>query len=598
MHTIMKNTWILLWVICLFLAGCGTRSSQQMEMKSEPAGDALQEAAAAQESDSVTLAENGVAYYNLVRAENADNVSVDLAVEFRRVFQEKTGLALTFGTDWVKPGNDPDMESMEILFGVTNRTDPETAASLGYRDWRIEREGNKIAILAKSPAALRDAADAFFKELVMTTEENSVTLNHLPISGTAFLAAGEVPDYPFGTLKGTYESSGSTVVVRVEKTNAEEFAAYRKILEEASFSLYDENTIDGNLYATYVNDETTVNISHVTGMGITRVVYEKRGDLCPLTDPCEEKYDTLLTGMKGETVVAAEGMGFIIRLADGSFCIIDGGMGDPDHVDSNKLMNILREQMPEGQEKPVIAAWLFSHLHGDHIGVFNCFSLDFHDQIVLERLVFNFPKEEEVEKSDSPYMLDNTIYRYTQFKKNLAEFYPDVPVLKVHTGNRFKLRNAEFEILYTLDDLYPKSILNGGMNESSVLYKMTIGGQTTLWTGDFAFNATDLVLAEFGDALKCDILQMAHHGINGTIPFYSRVDPTYALWPVWAGGYESMKGNEQNKWLIDNSNVKHIIVTGVGTWTIKLPYNPVDGTFDRTPTWRTKHPVYPALLGE
>ena len=425
-----------------------------------------------------------------------------------------------------------------------------------------------------------------------------MTINHMPMSGTGSHGAGEVPDYPFGTPEGRYESSGSTVVVRVGKTDGEEFAAYRAILEEAGFSLYADNMIDGNLYATYVNDETAVNISFVPGMGTARIVYEKRGDLCPLADPCEEKYDTLLTGMKGETTVVAEGMGFIIRLADGSFCILDGGMGDPDHVDSNKLMNILREQMPAGQEKPVIAAWLFSHLHGDHIGVFNCFSLDFHDQIVLERLVFNFPKEEEVEKSDSAYMLDDTIYRYTQFKKNLAAFYPDVPVLKVHTGNRFKVRNAEFEILYTLDDLYPGSILTGGMNDCSVLYRMTVGGQTTLWTGDFAFNAADLVLREFGSALKCDILQMAHHGINGTVPFYSRVDPTYVLWPVWEGGYESLKNSEQNKWLADSPNVKHIIVTSVGTWTIRLPYKPAEGTFDRTPTGKTVYPVYPALLGE
>ena len=592
----MRKTCIMLLAAFLLLAGCkGTSPAEQ-----EPSGEEIPVSVETPEPDAqpVILAENGTAYFSLVRAENADNQSVDIAVEFRRTFEEKTGISLAFGTDWEKPGTAPDMETKEILLGVTNRTDPETVSSLGYRDWKIEEEGNKVVILAKSPAALRAAAEAFFTDQVLTMEENSVTLNHLPLSGTAALAAGEVPDFPFGTLKGTYESSGSTVVVRVEKTNAEEFAAYRTMLEDAGFTLYDDNTIDGNLYATYVNDETTVNISHVPGMELTRVVYEKRGDLCPLTDPYEEKYETLLTGMKGETVVAAEGMGFIIRLADGSFCIIDGGMGDPDHVDSNKLMNILRSQMPEGQEKPVIAAWLFSLLHGDHIGVFNCFSLDFHDQIVLERLVFNFPKEEEVEKSDSPYMLDDTIYRYTQFKKNLEEFYPDVPVLKVHTGNRFQVRNASFEILYTLDDLYPKSILNGGMNECSILYKMTLGGQTTLWTGDFAFNATDLVLEEFGEALKCDILQMAHHGINGTVPFYSRVDPTYVLWPVWAGGFESMRNSEQNKWLIDSPNVKHIIVTGVGTWTIRLPYAPLEGTFDRTPTWRTKYPAYPNLLGE
>ena len=53
-------------------------------------------------------------------------------------------------------------------------------------------------------------------------------------------------------------------------------------------------------------------------------------------------------------------------------------------------------------EKPVIAAWIFTHLHGDHIGVFNCFSLAHHDDVVLERLYYNFPKDAETAASDSP----------------------------------------------------------------------------------------------------------------------------------------------------------------------------------------------------
>ncbi|MBR5366822.1 MAG: hypothetical protein IK132_11315 [Clostridia bacterium] len=546
----------------------------------------------------IALTENGKALYAVVRAENADEDTVNAAVEFRRRLEEKAGVKFSFGTDWTKPGKDPDTETPEILFGITNRTAQNEADALGIMEWKIVAEQNKIAVLARSSRALKEAMEVFLSEEVTVRKGDSLLLCGIPITGTASLAAGEVPDFPYGKIEGIYESSGSTVVMRVEETTADEYEAYLGMLEAAGFAYYDGREIDGNRYATYVNEQTTVNVSRVQSMGVTRVVSEERGELCPLEDPCEEKADSLLTGMKGETVVAAEGMGFIIRLADGSFCIIDGGMGDPDSVDSDKLMNILLSQKPADVEKPVIAAWLFTHLHGDHIGVFNCFSLDHHDDVIIERLVFNFPKYEETRASDSPYMLDDTIYRYTQFRKNLADFYADVPILKVHTGNRFQVRNASFEVLYTLEDLYPKSILTGGMNECSILYKMTLGGQTTLWTGDIAFNATDLVLEEFTDALQCDILQIAHHGFNGTVAFYSRVNPTYALWPVWEGGFESMRGNAQNKWLIDSEKVRQIIVTGVGTWTIRLPYDPVDGTFDRTPTRRTKYPSYPDLLGE
>ena len=411
-----------------------------------------------------------------------------------------------------------------------------------------------------------------------------------------------IPEFTAGIPQGTYESSDGTVIARYTWTAECDFDAYLASLRKTGFNVYDENRIDANRFATLYKDDTAVFVSWFKNpcllTGTLRIIAEPKSAEYPLTDPYEETCDTLLTGMKGETVVAAEGMGYIIRLADGSFCIIDGGMGDPDHADSNQLMGILNAQKPEGADKPVIAAWIFTHLHGDHIGVFNCFSLDHHDDVIIERLYFNFPKEEEIAASDSPYMLDDTIYRYTQFKKNLIDFYADVPVVKLHSGNRFAVRNAVFETLYAYDDLYPKTILDGGMNENSLLLKMTAEGQSILWTGDFAFNAADLVLDEYPAALSSDMLQMAHHGMNGTKELYSRVDPTYALLPVWEGGLDEMLTKEQNQWLVNSPKLRQMIVTGCGTWTIRLPYDPVPGTFERIPSNNTAYPAYPALLGE
>ena len=408
-----------------------------------------------------------------------------------------------------------------------------------------------------------------------------------------------VPMPHFGAHTGTFESSGGTVITRFEQTGETDFEDYLALLLQQGFRVYDENTIDGNRFATLCSENTTVSVSWFSRTGTLRVIAEPRGALCPLEDPHKATCDTLLTGMKGETCVAAEGMGYIIRLADGSFCIIDGGMGDPDHADSDKLMNILLSQKPVGAEKPVIAAWIFTHLHGDHIGVFNCFSLDHHDDVVLERLYFNFPKEEETAASDSPYMLDDTIYRYTQFKRNLAEYYADVPVVKLHSGNRFAVRNALFEVLYVYDDLYPQTIFDGGMNESSLLIRMTVDGQRVLWTGDFAFLAADLVLREYETALSADILQMAHHGWNGTPALYAAVDPTYVLLPVSFGvDMNKMLSSPQNAWLRESAKVRQFIVTACGTWTVRLPYDPATGTFERIPSPDTVYPAYPELLVE
>ena len=441
----------------------------------------------------------------------------------------------------------------------------------------------------------------FFSGLFSGETKNTVdpTLHPNPAAPTVAEELYGLPVFKGGEKAGIFLSSDSTEILRYEKTTACDFNAYRGTLCDNGFTIYDEHKIEGNRFATLIHDELTVNLSWFAGTGTMRIVAEERGSLCPLTDRCHRVCDPLLTGMKGETVVSEEGMGYIIRLADGSFCIIDGGMGDPDHKDSNQLMEILNAQKPKGTKKPVIAAWIFSHMHGDHIGVFNCFSLDHHDEVVIEKLIYNFPREEEVAASNADYMLDDSIYRWTQFKKNLADFYPNVPIIKIHTGNRFQVRGAEFEVLFTLDDLYPASILNGtGMNESSLLLKMTLEGQTYLWTGDFAFIATDLVLMEYKKTLACDFLQMAHHGMNGTKELYARVNPTFALLPVWNGGLSEMLEKDQNRLLVISPKLRQMIVTGCGTWTIRLPYKPVPGTYKRIPSDKTVYPLYPTLLGE
>ena len=222
-----------------------------------------------------------------------------------------------------------------------------------------------------------------------------------------------LPAFRGGLFLGGFESSGSTVIDKYKFVSVKDYERYVSRLEQSGFTCYDSREIEQNRFATFTNEQFAIHLSFYPDTRIMRVVVEQKGALCRLTDPYETVCDTLLTGMKGETVVAAEGMGFILRLADGSFCVIDGGMGDPDGVDADKLMNILLAQKPEGTGKPVIAAWIFTHLHGDHIGVFNCFSLAHHDDVTIEQLIFNFPKEEEVQASDSPYMIDDTIYRYT-----------------------------------------------------------------------------------------------------------------------------------------------------------------------------------------
>ncbi len=392
-----------------------------------------------------------------------------------------------------------------------------------------------------------------------------------------------------------YEASGSTTVAKIKNATVDEYESYLGRLTAAGFEEYTSNIIMTNRFATFIGHGMSINCSYFPSTGIARVISEPLGKLPPREADnlyTDRGLATLLTGVKIETVVAAEGMGYVLRLCDGSFIIIDGGMGDPDHRDSTRLLNILKDQSPD--ETPIIAAWLFTHLHGDHVGVFDCFSIDYHDRVKIEMIVCNFPTEEEIAASDSPYMLDDSIYRYNQFKKCLAEYYPDVPVVKPHTGNVFHVRNAKFEILATLDELYPDTIATlRNMNSSTTLYKMTLCGQTILWTGDIDRPSYPMAMNHFGTYLKADILQLAHHSMNGTPEFYALVDPTVALLPIWENGYKSLTVTKpQNQWLMNSPNMKHLIDTSKGTWSVTLPYLPIEGMYDRLPEDNTVNPPY------
>ena len=86
-------------------------------------------------------------------------------------------------------------------------------------------------------------------------------------------------------------------------------------------------------------------------------------------------------------------------------------------------MKILKEQSPEGTEKPVIAAWIFTHAHNDHIGVFNHFSDDFHDKVVIEGIYYNFPVLRRVGRDvqNFYYHLENNYLhsRFNYFRSNI-----------------------------------------------------------------------------------------------------------------------------------------------------------------------------------
>jgi len=189
-------------------------------------------------------------------------------------------------------------------------------------------------------------------------------------------------------------------------------------------------------------------------------------------------------------------------------------------------------------EKPVIAAWIMSHAHGDHINMSFDFMDRYHDLVDVKMFAHNFP-----EASVSTNIgMNGIIAKYNEY---IDKYYPDAVRWIVHTGQKLYLPGCSIEIFFTPEDFYGiydnytfTNYTQGQMafengNETSLMYRITLGDTKFMVTGDSEIENCTLVGTRYQNALESDILQTPHHGLNGPeLGFYEYVDPKIVLWSV------------------------------------------------------------------
>ncbi len=372
-------------------------------------------------------------------------------------------------------------------------------------------------------------------------------------------------------------SSDDTVVFKISNSDATEFDVYINSLVYSNYEKISENVINNNRFYTFKNGNTLINAVYTVSDGKVTITKETITALPEnITKPTFEKVtDPSITQIKLEASIP-EGMSYVIQLSDGTFLIIDGGWCDSNEKEADKLYNTLAELTGEGNDI-VIAGWIFTHCHGDHIGTFNFFAQKYHDSVTIKQLLYNFPSDEDISGSNSSYMLDDTKQRYVNFKYVIATYLQDTEIVKVHSGYKFYYADAEIEILQTLEDLYPSTVADYDFNSSSTIFTVTVGGQKMLFLGDVSDVGASRLNSVYGTSLKSDFLQIAHHGINnnGTIKaLYVNADATYILYPAPLTWFNNNSNTSANFFLqTESKTVKQIFVSGAQTMELYLPYD-------------------------
>lgn len=382
---------------------------------------------------------------------------------------------------------------------------------------------------------------------------NAKFLKHLPASTTFALPGGGELAY----------------VPDVSKEMLDAYLAHLDGLE--LLSEYARNTIGSSEFRTYrVSNDGILNVAYTGADCSLRLVtdpllkdfrYLPPQQILSRKEICQPVLTVLPLDYTHRDMTDGNGMGYAVLLQDGTYLIWDGGYPQ----DAERLFAYLYEHTPLPDHQIVISAWILTHAHGDHYGCFRAFTRKYAELVTVRYFLTNPPQADEAvinPQRVDPFLLEEL--------PKLMERYPDSRAIRVHTGWKMAFHGAELEILQTYEDLLPVQM--DWLNEASTVTRLRIAGQTILFTADCELKGEKSLL-RLGDALKCDFLQIPHHGYSGgSQELWDFADPAYLLWttnydslayrllPTWRHGlYLSLYTREgiQRSWAADGA-VKEI----------------------------------------
>lgn len=418
---------------------------------------------------------------------------------------------------------------------------------------------NEIASRAKADAG-------YYSSL---SSEYQTVLNAFAAYETPTPEEDEVPEFHTnGTEAGSYTTAEGGTYTVYSGVDADEIDDYRQDLLDMGFTLYAENALDENEFATYTGETTTVRLFYYPSLTENFRVLVTDLDCLPDADPAEyEAIDGLVPTLtqigRNGVKQSATGSSQILQFADGSFAVVDGGPRDAQ--DAYNLLAFLYENKPDGDDLPRIT-WFFTHAHDDHVDLALDFMETYYDRIDLQTVVYNFP---DYAGGFTPTKEASTlaIGYVTRLDRILSDYYPNADVCILHTGDRLYLPGCTVEVLHTYLDLFTTTTIQN-VNETSSVWKFCFDeGKSALITGDTYPVNCNWMTAVYTDALCADIVQTPHHGRYGaTAGFYAALldDVQILLWTnsesfleVRTGGSNDAGDWAHNSAIFGNEDIRH-----------------------------------------
>lgn len=258
---------------------------------------------------------------------------------------------------------------------------------------------------------------------------------------------------------------------------------------------------------------------------------------------------------------------YVIKTQSGKLIVIDGGIDGEGKDRAPYMPAALRAIAGVGEgEYFEVEAWFLSHAHKDHIYELSKMMRDYtaDSNYKINNIYFDFP-----EFGSAEYAGQNADMEISQIKENInkygevigatvkegSTYYDDLNGAVINKdavakGLSFEIDGVKIDVLQTWDPADGTS----NLNDTSIVLRFHIGEQTVLFLNDLGSIGGRRLLATYGDKLKSDIVQMAHHGQAGVNKdVYDTIDADVHLWPtpiwVWNNANHTYQIDEVREWL-------------------------------------------------
>ncbi len=525
------------------------------------------------QADSVTLVSAGVPQYTLVRAQYATDTAMDCMYQIADQIEQSGSEPVTVKTD--SAGNDPN--APEILIGHTNYEEfNQLKESCPPDAYGVYYVGNKIILFGWTDEDLLLATERFLDNLKYashTDAQGEVSICYPRENLVESNNAGYYMDVPASAGGDYYDGvfNCSDGVMQLWWQNADEgiFEAYGQELEAMGYTVWQQNFGSSVLSATYRLENTQVHIYYLKNLSEFRVSTQQNAVFPVFPESYEKICDVSVTQLGLDYTVSGSvgGMGYVILLEDGSFAVIDGGYGGSD---TQILWDTLNALKPAGVEEIVIRAWFLTHGHNDHYGTLRDFVSSYSEQVTVSYLIGNDP-------SDFLYSMSDQPKRSFSFGSVNGKF-GGCSYVKAHTGQSFALPGVTFSILYTQEDTSTSDPFEK-FNSLSMVFDAVTHGERYIWFGDIEREGAMRIKSMYYEDLKCDVMQVAHHGVNGgSLDLYRLCSPKVAFWPAEQGLCESYAAIEQNKYILETC--ERVFFAYEGTQTVSYATIPDFGELE------------------